>query len=316
MRAIALTFILLASLVPLAPGATAASFTVSASNFAWTPNDLTIAPGDSVTFSNAGGSHNWVRDDAPDSCTLPCTRTFASETLVEYHCGIHPSMTGTVLVAAPVVVTITSPAAGATVSGIVHVTGTAAHASDIASVSVSIGATSVAATLAGAGGSVSWSADVPTSSVANGPATIVARAETVDAREGSASIGVTVSNAPRVDLRVASVTPQSNAIRGNVVTFVVANDGNALSPASVGRGEYFYEGQWHAFGETSVGPIPAGGSLTFSVTWSPTVAAIGAFDVRVTVDPDALLPDVERADNARVARGAFVTVLVDGVIVP
>lgn len=316
MRATVITLLLLAALVPFAPGASGAAFTVSASNFVWTPSSLAIEPGDSVTFSNGGGSHNWVRADEADSCRLPCTRSFSTAATVEYQCGVHPSMTGTIVVSAAVAVAITSPSPGASVSGLLLVTGTAAHPSaDIESVTVRLGAVQVEATLQGAGPSVTWSAQLQTLPVPIGAADLTAEAQSVSGARGSASVPVIVANAPFVDLRVASVAPQTNALLGNVVSFTVASDGNAPSPASDARGEYFHDGAWHAFGSVGIASLAPGATASSSLTWDPAGVAIGAFDIRVVVDPDALLADVDRDDNVGVARGAFVTSALPGIVV-
>ena len=47
------------------PPALAADHTITASDFTFTDDTLTIAPGDRVLFANAGGLHNFEFEDGP-----------------------------------------------------------------------------------------------------------------------------------------------------------------------------------------------------------------------------------------------------------
>jgi plastocyanin len=94
------------------------SVTTTAGN-EFSPAELTVAPGDSVTFTNGGGFHNvaWVQgtfDDgsqaspADPSFTWPSNpkRTFSAAGTFQYYCEQHGTasgggMAGTVTVAAP-----------------------------------------------------------------------------------------------------------------------------------------------------------------------------------------------------------------------
>ena len=86
--------------------ALAADDTVDITGFAYSPRELTVKIGDTVTWANADAqSHTATADDggfdsgtiggnASKSVTLTAAGTFA------YHCRIHPQMTGTLVVAA------------------------------------------------------------------------------------------------------------------------------------------------------------------------------------------------------------------------
>lgn len=74
------------------------SHVVQATNFAWTPASLVVERGDTVAFTLGSGFHNWVSDAGMGSCSLPCTQSFPTAGEFPYHCGVHPDMTGTVIV--------------------------------------------------------------------------------------------------------------------------------------------------------------------------------------------------------------------------
>ena len=84
--------------------ASAASVTVTISNFAFVPAETTIAAGDTVNFVNSDDTiHSLVADegmfhsagldtDGSFSVKFPQAGTFA------FHCGLHPYMVGKVIV--------------------------------------------------------------------------------------------------------------------------------------------------------------------------------------------------------------------------
>jgi plastocyanin len=92
--------------LPLAPVALAVDHAVDIAGFAFSPGSVTVAVGDTVTWSNADAQNHTAtaNDDSFDtgtigggtskSVTLSTAGTFA------YHCKIHPSMTGTIVVQA------------------------------------------------------------------------------------------------------------------------------------------------------------------------------------------------------------------------
>ena len=93
-----------ALVLPLAPAVLAADHPVDIAGFAFSPQSVTVAVGDTVTWSNAdaqnhtatanGGSFDTgtIGGGSSKSVTFSTAGTFA------YHCKIHPSMTGTIVV--------------------------------------------------------------------------------------------------------------------------------------------------------------------------------------------------------------------------
>lgn len=77
---------------------------VSIADFEFTPSNLTIAKGVKVTWTNNDSApHTVTADD--NSFTSPTlnkgdtySHTFANSGTVDYHCAIHPMMTGSVIV--------------------------------------------------------------------------------------------------------------------------------------------------------------------------------------------------------------------------
>ncbi len=95
------------ALLVLAAAAHAAEVFVTVSNFMFTPQSVTINPGDTVTWTNAGGFHNVVSDtglftSGPPSSLVGWTfsHTFPSVATFPYHCEVHVSvgMSGVVVV--------------------------------------------------------------------------------------------------------------------------------------------------------------------------------------------------------------------------
>ena len=109
------------SLAVAAPGALAADQDVAMSGFAFSPATVTVTEGDTVTWSNSDAvAHTATAEDgsfdtgsigggSSDFVTFDAAGTFA------YHCTIHPSMTGTVVVEAAAAAS-PSPAASAAAS--------------------------------------------------------------------------------------------------------------------------------------------------------------------------------------------------------
>jgi len=93
-----------------APSTTTTSTTVAAApaaitvkNFAFSPSTVHVARGATVTVTNQDGfSHTWTADDGswndPLSAGGSASRRFDTDGTFTYHCAIHSSMTGSVVV--------------------------------------------------------------------------------------------------------------------------------------------------------------------------------------------------------------------------
>lgn len=86
----------------------AANVTITARDFFWSPDTVTIQVGDTVTWTNAQGFHNVLLGDSrlnqpgfPDdpAWNPPPQRTFTEPGSYTFICEVHPGMTGTVNVA-------------------------------------------------------------------------------------------------------------------------------------------------------------------------------------------------------------------------
>lgn len=84
--------------------ATTSTNSVTIANFAFAPKSITVAPGQRVTWTNKDGATHTVTEDkgAWDSKNLPSgatfQHTFDQAGTFTYHCAIHSSMVGTVVV--------------------------------------------------------------------------------------------------------------------------------------------------------------------------------------------------------------------------
>jgi plastocyanin len=83
----------------------AANVTITGRDFFWSPDTVTIQPGDTVTWTNEQGLHNVILGDerlnAPGfpedpSWQTPVQRTFDTEGSYTYYCEVHPAMAGTI----------------------------------------------------------------------------------------------------------------------------------------------------------------------------------------------------------------------------
>jgi plastocyanin len=103
--ALLLAFALLA--VPLAAADTDKTPTVTISNFAYSPDPVTITQGQSVRFVNQDDVGHTVTDDggAFDSKIIDKNKSwtykFDKAGTYKYSCTIHPSMHGTITVSSP-----------------------------------------------------------------------------------------------------------------------------------------------------------------------------------------------------------------------
>ena len=79
---------------------------VSIANFAFAPAEITIAPGESVTWTNDDGAPHGLEfnDGAPGTDLLlpkaSFSRRFDRPGTYDYNCSVHPYMTGRVVVRA------------------------------------------------------------------------------------------------------------------------------------------------------------------------------------------------------------------------
>ncbi|MBI4407367.1 MAG: cupredoxin family copper-binding protein [Candidatus Kerfeldbacteria bacterium] len=80
------------------------TFVVAMEDFAFSPDEITIHVGDSITFTNNGSTThnvsevNFVFNTGPLSPGESATITFINVGSFDYLCAFHPSMTGTVVV--------------------------------------------------------------------------------------------------------------------------------------------------------------------------------------------------------------------------
>jgi plastocyanin len=91
----------LAFLILLAVPASAADQSVTASGTSFSPDSVTVDPGDTVTWSNGGGAHNVNFDDgsfneppSPDFSSWTVQRTFDTPGTFRYHCELHGAPNG------------------------------------------------------------------------------------------------------------------------------------------------------------------------------------------------------------------------------
>jgi plastocyanin len=86
------------------PARAATTHAVAITNFKFDPADLSIAAGDTVTFTNTDGAPHTATDDAGgfDTGTLKkgasADLTFAAAGEFNYHCNFHRNMKGVIRV--------------------------------------------------------------------------------------------------------------------------------------------------------------------------------------------------------------------------
>lgn len=75
---------------------------VTIQNFAFSPDSVTISSGDTVKWTNMDSTAHTITGNDFSSGNLnkgdSYENTFSKAGTYEYHCSIHPSMTGTVIV--------------------------------------------------------------------------------------------------------------------------------------------------------------------------------------------------------------------------
>jgi plastocyanin len=108
-RGVVTVIVLTALAAAVMPALAADETTIAASDFRFTPSQVTIRAGDTVRFANSGGNHNFAFADGesyPPSPSDPgpawdnLSRTFTQAGAYAFVCDEHPNMTGTVTVSA------------------------------------------------------------------------------------------------------------------------------------------------------------------------------------------------------------------------
>lgn len=88
--------------VPSTTPSTTSGNTVTAKNFSFDPQELTVTAGTEVTFKNEDSvKHTFTGTDFGSGDIQPggeFKHTFATAGSYDYHCSIHPSMTGKIIV--------------------------------------------------------------------------------------------------------------------------------------------------------------------------------------------------------------------------
>jgi plastocyanin len=87
----------------------AANATITISDFAYTPQQVTINAGESVTWQWSSGTHPTASDNSPaewttftlDGSNPSFTKVFNTPGTFDFHCEFHGSMTGTITVLSP-----------------------------------------------------------------------------------------------------------------------------------------------------------------------------------------------------------------------
>lgn len=312
LRPVLVAILFLAHAPLLAQGDAPASHQVVATNLVWTPANLTIAPGDTVTFVNGGGTHNFQPEGTSETCALPCTRTYATEGRHPFRCGIHPQMKGLVSVGVAPTVDVAVPADGASVQGLVTVSGTAGHATEaVQMVELRLAGVVVASATPDAAGA--WSLAWNSTLTPNGPATLVARAVTAPSGLSSEeAVAVTVANPPEVDLRAISLTGSTTGVVNATLFYTIENGGNVPTGPFALRFEYSYKGTWRPIGDAQVNDLGAFARATGRFVWQDGLH-VGRYPVRMTMDPlDAVAETVE-TNNVAQGSAAFVTPLQGGI---
>jgi hypothetical protein len=162
-------------------------------------------------------------------------------------------------------VAITSPANGATVSGMVSVSGTASDNAGLSKVEVRVDG----GTLASATGTSSWSYSLNTASLSNSSHTITALATDTSSNVKTTSIAVNVSNGGANHAPVLGSIGNRSVNENAALSFNLSAtdaDSDTLTYSSTG--------------------MPSGATLTGSngaFTWTPTYSQSGSYNVAFTV---------------------------------
>ena len=137
----------------------------------------------------------------------------------------------------PPTVKITAPAAGASLGGVIQVTGRAKDRGGVARVEVGVDGSNFAP----ATGTASWTFDLDTTVLADGAHTIVARGTDRDDSVGTVSVEVTVLNARPADTSPPTVGIEAPAA-GATLTGTVPVSGAASDDRGISRIEIRVDG--------------------------------------------------------------------------
>jgi plastocyanin len=119
-RGVVTVIVLTALAAAVMPALAADETTITASDFQFTPAQVTIRAGDMVRFANSGGSHNFAFADGASYPASPSdpgpawnnlSRTFTQAGAYAFVCDEHPNMTGTVTVSAATATPTPTPTA-------------------------------------------------------------------------------------------------------------------------------------------------------------------------------------------------------------
>ena len=160
-------------------------------------------------------------------------------------------------------IAISSPAAGATVSGVTNVTGTASDDTSVSSVAVAVDGA-----YTNASGTSSWSSSVNTASYANGAHTLSARATDAAGNTSVTSRTVTFSNATP-DTTAPSVNIGSPA-NGSTVSGTITVSGTSADNVSVSKVETSVDGGAYSM---------ASGTTSWSRTLDTTTLSNGSHTI-------------------------------------
>lgn len=221
--------------------------------------------------------------------------------------GVQATMTIEIQIDNPISVAIETPTDGATVAGVLTVSGQAAHSSGIELIERSIAGATFEEVPHSAG---AWTFDYDTLAQPNGPLAIVVRATSTTGVVGESSISVHVNNPFFADLVALGLTTQDGGLQPARLHAHVSNSGNIPATDAVARFEYEYQGEWRVIGESSVTLAPDE-TQTVSIDWLVGLR-VGEFPVRVRLDPDNVFEEPNEADNAAADEVSVWTNAVEG----
>ncbi len=291
------------------PGGPGAPATYRVAGLSFAPTDLDVDPDEQVAWhfrvrNNGvqGADGTWCAPAAQIGDI--CYRTFADS-------GAH-SFTGTnggtgvVRVhGTPPSVTITSPGAG-TVTGAFVFEGTASSPYGARALDLKIGDGPWQAEA----DPTAWSVPIDSTLVPNGDVTFSARSRGQDATTTIESITVTVANPSVYDLAVGAVRTADGApSRDRLLVYAtIENQGNEQSQADVIL-EALIGGSWTEVRRATL--TLAGFDETEQLLAWRCAPCTGVATVRVSVDPENLIAEVDEADNSRSFLSVYGAGLID-----